>query len=155
MKSVSFLFMLLILLLGCKKDTTDPSTQFPGCVGITKDFNPYNIGNPYSVRLTGSDIIDVKLVFTNYQPIIFWLAPTWRLWVGIITPNSYKYYEGSCNQSYGTKKWFGDSGIDYKDQYAPLHFEFDVFTCNEVSGSCYLVPFQTTDTLRYNFAGTR
>jgi hypothetical protein len=155
MKSVSLSLMFLVFLLSCKKDTPDPSKQFPGCVGITKDFNPYSIGNPYLVRLTGTDIIDVKLIFTNYQPLTLWVTPTWRLWVGVITPNSYKYYEGSCSQSYGTKKWYGDSGIDYKDQFSPLHFEFDVFTCNEVSGSCYLVKFQTSDTLHYSFTGNR
>jgi hypothetical protein len=147
--------ILAAFLFGCKKDTSDPSKQFPGCVGITGDFNPYSISKPYYVTLTGPDILNVRMTFTNFEGDHLWILTNWQMWVGVHSQSSYKYYGGYCSYYYGTKQWYGDSGIDYNGQYASLHFDFDIFTCNEVSGSCYLVQLQTSDTLHYSFEGTR
>jgi hypothetical protein len=151
------------LFFGCKKDQPpDPATQFPGCIGIIGDFNPYSISKPYFVTLSGVDSLNVKIVFTKYEPEFLWVLTKWEMWIGVSNPTLVKYYGGFCTQYYGNKKWFGESGLDYNGQYAPLHFDFDIFTCNEVSGLCYLLvsqipaaESQIPDTLRYSFVGTR
>ena len=151
----SALFLLALAASGCINKIHDSSSQFPNCVGTTAAFNPYNPSNPYSVTLRGRDTIKVHFYFTSYVPANIFSADTWHMWVETDSAATRRYYDGTCSQYYSSKKWYAESGLRYEGQDAPCHFDFEIFSCSKVSGSCWLETVQTRDTSSYSFTGTK
>ena len=95
------------------------------------------------------------MIFTNYTKAGFHIIsrpPVFQMWVG----NGTNYfYKGICDQNEQTDEWFGNSGLKYQDQYATLDFEFDVFDCEKVSGTCTLTVQNSNIKLPYSFEGKK
>ncbi len=155
MKFFAGSLVIAVLFLGCHDRLNDSSSQFPECVGIIESFDPNDVINPYFVTLQGSDTIKIRMIFTNYTPGSYFSYIHWSLWVATDSSGYSSYYEGFCSQSFPDKKWYANSEVKYKGQLALCNFEFEIFTCRQVSGSCYIIESQTRDTLYYNFAGTK
>lgn len=156
MKYLTGFLVLGALLTGCGK-YREEVVKFPECVGIRDSFNPYHIVDPYLVTFRGPDTLAVRLIFTDYNesPITTDRWPKWNMWVvNASVPDTVRYYKGYCNKNYETDKWYGVSGIYLHGQYSSCYFDFEKFTCTEVSGTCLTISINQ-DSLDYIFTGTK
>jgi hypothetical protein len=145
----------MLLLLECEDKNKDSSSQFPECVGIRESFTPYHVITPYFVTLTGKDTLKVQMIFTDYSPTSLFSYTSWHMWIAKDSLTITTYYDGYCSQHYSTGKWYGDSGLKYYGQYASCSFEFEIFTCKLVTGTCLIMRSQIPDTLSYHFTGKK
>jgi len=152
-------FFIIAVLLSCKK-SADDSPKFPECVGIKESLNSQNINtvSRYSGRIWGGDtVIYTQFIFTDYVDYNYLLSAERSFNMSIkFSKGSTTIYQGTyCYYNYMDKKWYAQSGFDYRGQYSSWNFSFETFDCSKISGACNVVLTDISEPIIYNFEGNR
>ena len=158
MKNIIAIVIITTALLSCNLLKDDLSPQFPECVGIKENLNPKNIIKPYSGKISGKDtVIYTQFIFADYVDYNYMLTAerSFNMYIKFSKGTTIIYQGFYCYYSFADKKWYAQSGFDYRGGYTQWDFHFETFDCSKISGTCNVIRANPPDTLIYHFEGSR
>lgn len=158
MKNLIAIVIITTVMLSCNLLKDDTSPHFPECVGIKESLDPTYIINPYSGEISGKDtVIYTQFIFTDYIDYNYLLSVerSFNMYIKFIKGTSTIYQRFYCFYSFADKKWYAQSGFDYRGGYTQWDIHFETFDCSKISGSCNVALADIQEPLIYHFEGSR